>query len=80
MIEKSSLDAPIEFDSAEAIAWAQGYNECAEDNKALRQRVAELENSLSHILGYWNGDRNDSAMADALDFITGEVARLLSEE
>ena len=43
----------------------------------LRNRVAELESGLAHISYYWNGDRNDVAMSDALGFITREADRLL---
>lgn len=44
---------------------------------ALAARVRELEAALVFIGEYWNGNRNDRAMSDALDAILGEVARVM---
>lgn len=69
-------------------SWMEEAEEC-EANKKLYDRIAELEidkltliEGLEHIMEYWNKDRNDSAMHDALweiintaDDLLGRIGR-----
>lgn len=49
------------------------------ENDELRARVNQLINGLAHIAEYWNQDRNDQAMFDALMHIEDEADLLIEE-
>ena len=48
-----------------------------EENSALKQETID---ALEHIAEYWNQDRNETAMADALEHITNVAKEVLAKE
>lgn len=44
--EKSFHDAPAEYSSEEAGAWASGYNSCLEDAAALREHAGKASDAI----------------------------------
>ncbi len=49
------------------------------ENASLQQEVERYEETLEHILEYWNKDRNDDAMFGALTHIMDVAAEALTQ-
>lgn len=60
-------------------ALAIEYTELKLKRRKDKARIARLEQSVQYIKEYWNGDRNDHAMTDALYHIEEECFALLNE-
>ncbi len=80
--DKERIDKVVSETTSTWMEEAEEY----EANKKLYDRIAELEidnlaltEGLEHIMDYWNKDRNDSAMHDALWEIINTADDLLSK-
>jgi len=51
-----------------------------EKYEQLKAEIKRLKEALEHILEYWNGDRNDTAMHDALWHILDTANETLKGE
>jgi len=66
-----SMESASPFDSCPTYVAYQDYADLQAENKRLRE-------VLEHIQEYWNKDRNDTAMCDALWHIINECELALT--